>query len=144
MLHNLSSRWDGRPFGHNRHGPKSGGTAAVPLSEGELGRHLIQRGLTEAYLHTKWHPDPSNSLVTIHHRNRQTGQDRQPSDSIGRTVLQIRCNQQTINSACCFFPFPSPVDGRQFRLWENLCSYLICFPWACTVIVAYFTVGYWS
>jgi len=25
----LSSSWDGRPFGHNRHGPKIGG--AVPL-----------------------------------------------------------------------------------------------------------------
>jgi len=37
----LSSCWDGRPFSHNRHGPKSGG-AAVPLSVGELGPHLTQ------------------------------------------------------------------------------------------------------
>jgi len=27
----LSSSWDGRPFGHNRHGPKMGGCA--PLGE---------------------------------------------------------------------------------------------------------------
>jgi len=32
----LSSSRDGRPFGHNRHGPKTGGCA--PL--GELGPHL--------------------------------------------------------------------------------------------------------
>ena len=30
---------DGRLFGYNRHGPKSGGGAAVPLSVGELGSH---------------------------------------------------------------------------------------------------------
>jgi len=38
-----------------------------------------------AYHHAKFHLDPSNSLTTIHKRQRQTGQR---SDSIGRTVLQ--------------------------------------------------------
>ena len=39
MLNNSSAVcWDGRPFGHNRHGPKSG--AAVPLSVEEMGLHL--------------------------------------------------------------------------------------------------------
>jgi len=28
----------------------------------------------EAYLHTKWYLDPSNSLATIHQRHRQIGQ----------------------------------------------------------------------
>ena len=51
----------------------------------------------EAYLRAKFHIDPSNRLATIHQRHRQdrtlqTGQtdrqDRQRSDSIGRTVLQ--------------------------------------------------------
>ena len=42
----------------------------------------------EAYLRTTWYPDPCNRLSTIHQRHRQTGQDRQRSDSIGRTVLQ--------------------------------------------------------
>ena len=48
----------------------------------------------DAYLHTKWHVDPSNCLATIHQHHRQTdrtGQDRadrQRSDRIGRTVLQ--------------------------------------------------------
>jgi len=49
----------------------------------------------EAYLHAKFHLDPSNRLATIHQRYRQTGQtdrqdrtDRQRTDSIGRTVIQ--------------------------------------------------------
>jgi len=45
----------------------------------------------EAYLHTEWHLDPFNRFATIHQRHRQkemTEQDRQLSDSIGRTVLQ--------------------------------------------------------
>ena len=36
----------------------------------------------EAYLHTKFHLDPSNRLATVQERHRQTGQDRQRSDSI--------------------------------------------------------------
>jgi len=43
-------------------------------------------------LHANFHLDPSNRLVTVHERHRQTGQDRhtdkQRSDSIGRTVLK--------------------------------------------------------
>ena len=42
----------------------------------------------EAYLRAKFRLDPSNSLATVHERYRQTGQDRQRTDSIGRTVLQ--------------------------------------------------------
>ena len=49
----------------------------------------------EAYLHAKFHLDPSERLATIHQSYRQTdrqtgqtGQDKQRSDSIGRTVLQ--------------------------------------------------------
>jgi len=41
------------PFGHNRHGPKSGGGAIVPLSVGELGPHLRQCRLGRGYLRTK-------------------------------------------------------------------------------------------
>ena len=39
----------------------------------------------EAYLHAKFHLDPSNHLATVQERYRQ---DRQRTDSIGRTVLQ--------------------------------------------------------
>jgi len=43
----------------------------------------------EAYLHSKCHLNPSSRLATIHQRHRQTDrQDRQRSDSIGRTVLE--------------------------------------------------------
>jgi len=48
----------------------------------------------EAYLHAKFHLDPYNRLATVHQHYRQnrtqdrTGQTGQPSDSIGRTVLQ--------------------------------------------------------
>jgi len=42
---------------------KAGEGAAVPLSVGELGPHLTQCRLAQAYLHAKWHPDPSNSLA---------------------------------------------------------------------------------
>ena len=56
----LSSSWDGRPFTHNRHGPKRGG--AVPLSgERELGPHLTQcslgRGLS-LYQVASWSIQP--------------------------------------------------------------------------------------
>jgi len=42
----------------------------------------------EAYLHAKFHLDPSNRLATMHQRYRQDRQTGQRSDSIGQTVLQ--------------------------------------------------------
>jgi len=61
----LSSNWDGRPFGHSRHGPKSGGCCA-PFGEGESWVPILHNvAWAEAYLHTKWHLDPSSRLVTI-------------------------------------------------------------------------------
>jgi len=39
---------------------------------GELGPHLTQCGLGKTYLHTKWHPNPSNLLAIIHQHYRQT------------------------------------------------------------------------
>jgi len=50
-----------QPFGHNRHGPKTGGCA--PFRR-ELRPHLTQRG-AEVNLRTKWHLDPSSRLATI-------------------------------------------------------------------------------
>ena len=58
-----------QPFGHNRYGPKIGGSA--PLGEGQLGP---QCGQAEAYLLAKFHLHPSNRLATMHQRYRQ---DRQ-------------------------------------------------------------------
>ena len=62
----------------------------MPFREGKLGPHLTQCGVAEAYLNSKWHPNQSNRLATIHQRHRQTGQDRQDrqrSDRIWRTVF---------------------------------------------------------
>jgi len=66
----LSSSWDGRPFGHNRHGPKIGDCAPfwgswVPIWHNVAG--------AEAYLHAKFQLllDPSNRSATIHQRHRQ-------------------------------------------------------------------------
>jgi len=52
--------------------------AAVPLSVLELGPHLKNVAWAEAYLRTKWHPDPSNRLVTIHQRYRQDRHENGP------------------------------------------------------------------
>jgi len=52
--------------------------AAVPvLGGGELGPHLTQCGQADAYIHTKWHHNPSHRLATIHKRHRQDRIDRQ-------------------------------------------------------------------
>ena len=62
----------------------------------------------EAYLHAKFRLDPSNRLARVHQRYSQTGQtDRQRTDSIGRTVLEMVA-QKGIFSARCVAGF---VDG---------------------------------
>ena len=58
-----------QPFGRNRYRPKIGG--CVPLGEGELGPNLHNVARAEAYLHAKFHLDPSNRLATVHERYRQ-------------------------------------------------------------------------
>jgi len=76
-----------QPFGRNRYGPKIGGCA--PLGEGELGPYLTQCGQGQGlYLRAKFRLDPSNRLAKVHEHYRQDRQDRQPTDSTGRTVLQ--------------------------------------------------------
>jgi len=70
-------------------GRKLGGCA--PSGDG-LGSHLTQCGWAEAYLHAKFHPDPSNRLATIQEQRWQTSRTdkRQRSDSIGRTIFGDR------------------------------------------------------
>ena len=57
--------WSIQPFRHNRCGPRIGALRPF-LGPGELGSHLAQCGLAEAYLHTKWHLDPFIRLATIY------------------------------------------------------------------------------
>ena len=52
-------RW--ATVGHNRHGPKIGGCA--PFSEEGAGCLSNTVAWAEAYLHTKWHPNPSSRLA---------------------------------------------------------------------------------
>jgi len=60
-----------------------------PFCGGELGTH-VKHNVAEAaaYLHAKFHLDPSNRLATMRQHHRQDRQTGQRSDTIGRTVLQ--------------------------------------------------------
>ena len=51
-----------RPFGHNKRGPNLG---AVPLLGGGAGSPCDTVAWAEAYLHTKWHLNPSSHLATM-------------------------------------------------------------------------------
>jgi len=66
--------------------------------------------MVEAYLYAKFHFDPSNRLATVHERHRrtdrQTGHDRQRTDSIGRTVLQMVAQKRF---ALCYRTVLCPV-----------------------------------
>jgi len=76
--------WSMQPFGRNGYGPKIGGCA--PLGEGELGPHLTQcgqgRGLRARQV-SSW------SVKPFGHNTATLQTDRQRSDSIGWTVLQM-------------------------------------------------------
>jgi len=82
-------------------GRKLGGCA--PLVRGELGPHLTECGQADAYLRAKFHLDPSKRLSTIHQRHRQTDRtdrqerqtDRQRTDNVGRTILQMVAQKRT-------------------------------------------------
>jgi len=63
----LSSCWDGRPFGRHRHRPKIGGCWCSFMRGWEESWAPIEHNeaWAEAYLRSKWHIDPSSRLVTI-------------------------------------------------------------------------------
>jgi len=63
-MHQVTS-WSIQPFGHNRDVPKIGWALCPFSGEGELGPNRTQCRLVEAYLHTKWHRDPSSHLGII-------------------------------------------------------------------------------
>ena len=72
-----------QPFGRNGYGPKIGG-GLCPFGGGELGPHLTQYGRAEAYLHAKFHLDPSNRSATVHERHRQDRTDRTDNGPIAQ------------------------------------------------------------
>jgi len=81
----------------------------------------------EAYLHAKFHLDPSNRLATIHQRYRHTDRtDRQRSDGIGpngrpktfaftnQSILPTRmANGLDRKARCTLLVFSGRVDGRE-------------------------------
>jgi len=54
---------------------------AVPLWGSELGPHLTHVARAEAYLHAKFHRDPSNSLATVRERYGQTDRTDRETDN---------------------------------------------------------------
>jgi len=60
--HELGSTCDRRPLATIDMDRKLG---AMPLFLGELGRHVTQCLLAEAYIRTMWHLDPSSRLAII-------------------------------------------------------------------------------
>jgi len=68
----LGSCWDGRPFGHNRHGLINGGLLC-PFPWGAGSPSNIMWPGPRSTSVPKWHLDPSSCLTTIHQRYRQTG-----------------------------------------------------------------------
>jgi len=76
-----------QPFGHNRHGPKIGGSAPFLGKGAGFPSNTMWHG--QGLHHARFHLDPSNRLATIRQRHRQDREtDRQRYGSIGRTVLQ--------------------------------------------------------
>ena len=76
----------------------------------------------EAYLHAKFHIDPFNHLATVQQRYKQTDkQDRQWSDSIGRTVLgrpfvkRFALYYRTVVCPVCLDPSQIVLDGDPVR-----------------------------
>jgi len=74
--------------------PFHGGGVAVLLSGRGAGSpcNTYNVAWADAYLHAKFHLDPSNRLATMY-RHRQTGQR---SDSIGRNILQTVAQKVTV------------------------------------------------
>jgi len=92
----LSSSWDGRPYGHNIHGPKKWGGLLCPFPwEDNVGRQCLTqcrlgRGLISVYQAASGSIQPFADNINVTDRqDRETGQTGQRSRSIGRTVT---CN----------------------------------------------------
>ena len=66
-------------------------------------------GGVEAYLHAKFHLDPSNRLATIHQRHGQIGQR---SDSIGRLQTVAHKLKADLVASCDI----RPADGEGLSL----------------------------
>jgi len=85
----LSICGDEQPFGHNRHGPKSGRLLCAPRSVGELGPHLTQYHLGRSlppYQMPSWSIQPfgSSTPTAVHQRFKQDSQDMQDNGPVAQ------------------------------------------------------------
>ena len=107
----LSSCWDGRPFGHNRHGPKSGGCCA-PF-RGGAGSPSNTRSLASS-------PTTVSSGILIHqtvwpqYTNVTDRADRRMASSLGQTVTCNGCPKTAIRDAQ-LAPTPKP----EVEIWRK-------------------------
>ena len=92
--------WCLRPFGHSRHGPKIGRCAPYFLRE--LGPHLTQSRQSDwAYLHTKWHLNPSSHLTTTDMSRKLGGYAPLGEWQLGPHLTQCcQCDQSRGLPAC--------------------------------------------
>ena len=109
----LSSFRDRRPC-QSRVGRKVG--AALSLSVGELGLHLTQCRLGEAYRRTKWHLDPSSRLDTTLGRK----SSRLSTMDMGRKVGGCCAHFWGVEylSNTCVLAVSSSVRSTTLAIWE--------------------------
>jgi len=80
-----------------------------PFGGRELGPHLTQCGRAEAYLHSKFHLDPSKRLATLHERHRQTGQRTDSIYANRFTNGRPKTVRSTLSVRCLSVPSVCPV-----------------------------------
>jgi len=86
----------------------------MPLSVGELGPYPYNVAWAEAYLHAKFHLDPSNRLATMHQRHIQYRHTGQRSDDRANGFTN-GCPKTAV--ATCRFPdtqFQSLQVGKSY------------------------------
>ena len=69
-----------QPFGRNGYGPKIGGLCHFGGGGAGSLSNTMWPG-PKAYLHAKFHLDPSNRLATVHERHRQDRQTDRQTDN---------------------------------------------------------------
>jgi len=126
----LSSSWDGRPYGHNRHRPKSGRGLMCPFLGGA--------GSPSNTVWPRLRPTSVPSGILIHpavwpqYTNVTDRQDRtgQRFDSIGRTVLQTVAQKTDVGNFRCNWFCQYPVLSRKHSIayclsvefWATVCK----------------------
>jgi len=116
------SSWGGRPFSHNRHGPKIGGCALLWRG---MGFHLIQCRLHQGLppcQDSSWSIQPFGHNTPTLQTDRQT--DRQRTDSIGRTVYQ-RSPQNKMYWLQHWWPYDNHCCRSSFYTMEKRVLYIL-------------------